>query len=58
MKLAILKFIGTFNHSWQLKILALSRGDFSIKERNIFSGCGMRGRLSFERGKGIRGAQN
>ena len=41
MKLATLKFIGTFNYSWQLKILVLSRGDFSIKGRNIFSGCGL-----------------
>ena len=54
MKLAILKFIGTFNHSWQLKILVLSRGVFSIKGRNIFLGCGMRGCLSIE-GKMYKG---
>ena len=46
MKLATLKFIGTFNYIWQLKILVLSWGDFSIKGRNIFSGCGMRGCLA------------
>ena len=30
MKFATLKFIGTFNYSWQVKILVLPRGDFSI----------------------------